>query len=123
MAKKKILIIDDEKDFTALIKTSLESTDKYTVKAENKAVNGLTACQQFRPDLILLDVMMPGMDGGDVASQIKEEKAFRDTPIIFMTAAITKDEVDAGTVVGKYPFIAKPVSVEEVIKIIGDNLR
>ena len=65
MSRKRILVIDDEASFTRNLKLNLEETGEYEVREENKGTEGLTAAREFRPDLILLDVIMPDMAGGD----------------------------------------------------------
>ena len=123
MEKKKILVIDDEKDFTEIVKFNLEKTGKYEVRTEDKGSNGLAAARALKPDLILLDILMQDMDGSDVASQIKDDENVKNIPIVFLTAVITKAEVDSfGEVIGGHPFIAKPVSVEGLIDCIEKNI-
>ncbi len=124
MAKKKILIIDDEENFTEMVKITLEDTGKYEVKTENKALSGLAVVKKFKPNLILLDVVMPDKSGDEVAFEIINDKSVKDIPIVFLTAAVTKDEVysQGGTIAGR-PFITKPVSVDELIRYIEKNLK
>ncbi len=124
MEKKRILIVDDEKDFTEIVKFNLEKTGKYEVRTEDKGSNGIAAVRAFKPDLILLDILMPDMDGSDVAIQIKNDESVKDIPIVFLTGVITQKEVDSyGEVISGYPFIAKPVSVESLIDCIEKNIR
>lgn len=119
MGKKRILIIDDEVVFTRILKYNLENTGTYVVRIENRGARGLAAALEFQPDLILLDIIMPDMDGGEVASQIKAHERVKHIPIVFFTAAVLKEEVDAkGGVIGGYPFIAKQVSVAAVLECI-----
>ena len=119
MDKKKILIIDDEEGFTKLVKLNLEETGEYMVKVENNSSNAFKTAKEFKPDLILLDIMMPGMDGGDVASELKTDNVLKDIPVVFLTAIIREDEMDSqdGSI-GGHPFIAKPVSAKDLIKHI-----
>ncbi len=119
MTKKKILVIDDEPSFTRVLKLYLEKTGTYEVRDENRGKMALATAKQFKPDLILLDIVMPDMDGGEIASNIIEDEALKDTPIVFLTAAVAKDE--AGMISGR-PFMAKPVNAEEVIQCIEKNL-
>jgi len=119
MRKKRILLIDDEASFTRMLKLNLEDTGAYEVRAENRGSEGLAAARQFKPDLILLDVVMPDISGGDVASQIETDRTVKDTPIVFLTAAAKKE--DEGMIAGRV-FIAKPVTVEEVVGCIERNL-
>ena len=119
MRKKRILLIDDERSFTRMLKLNLEETGAYEVIAKHMGTEGLAAARQFKPDLIFLDVVMPDMSGGDVASQIEADGSVKNTPIVFLTAAAKKE--DEGMIAGRV-FIAKPVTVEEVIDCIERNL-
>ena len=123
MEKKKILMVDDEQDFTRMVKLNLEETGEYAVMVENNSSNAFMAAKEFKPDLILLDVMMPGMDGGDVASELRSDDTLKDIPVIFLTAILKKDEIDSSNgFMGGHPFIAKPVSVEDLIKCIEKHI-
>lgn len=119
MEKKKILLVDDEEGFTRIVKLNLEATAKYAVRIENKGSLALAAVKEFKPDLILLDVIMPDMAGSDVAAQIKEDDETKNIPIVFLTAAVTKKELDGScSLIGGRPFIAKPVNLKELIYCI-----
>jgi CheY-like chemotaxis protein len=91
MITKRILVVDDDSSVTRNLKLNLESGGGYEVLGENHAANALIAARNFRPDLILLDVIMPGMDGGDVAARLRADPLLRDTPIIFLTAIVSND--------------------------------
>ena len=122
--KKKILIIDDEVSFARMVKMNLEKTDGFEVRTENRATNAVSAAREFRPDLILLDVIMPGMDGGDVANKIKRDHNLKGTPIVFLTATVSKHEAgDVGLNSGGELFLAKPISVEALIQCINEHVR
>ena len=69
--KKRILVVDDEPSITRLLKLNLEQTNEYVVRAENDARAAIAAAEEFKPHLILLDVMMPGLDGGELASRFE----------------------------------------------------
>ncbi len=121
--KQRILFVDDEADLTLLVKLNLEKTGMYEVRAENRALNAMKAAREFKPDLVLLDVMMPDLDGGDVASQFKADPSLKNVPVIFLTATVLKEEVgDKGKVIGGYPFIPKPfrsdVLLEQIHKLL-----
>ncbi len=123
MNKKRILVIDDEVSFTRLLKLNLEQSDRYEVRVENWAEDALRAAQEFRPDVIFLDVLMPRMFGGDVASRFRADEALKDTPIVFLTATVSKARVEEhGGVISGFPVLAKPVSVEEVVECIEKHL-
>jgi len=102
----------------------LEETGQHTVRGETNATRALAAAREFKPDLILLDVMMPDMDGGDVASLLKEDPYLKRTPVVFITAAVLPGEATSkGGLIGGHPFIAKPLSAETLIDVIGSNLK
>jgi CheY-like chemotaxis protein len=123
MSCKKILIIDDEESFTRLLKLNLESTCAYEVRAENRALRGVSAAQEFKPDLILLDVMMPGIDGGELASRLQASPRTSNIPIVFLTAAVKKEEIGShGGLIGGFPYLAKPVDVDGLISCIEKTL-
>ena len=121
---KTILIVDDELSFTKMLKINLEQTGKYKVETENKGLSALGAAKRCKPDLIILDVMMPGIDGGMVAFQLKEDAQTKNIPIVFLTAAITEEEsASKGGAIGGRPFIAKPVALETLIAFIEKHIR
>ena len=123
MKKSRILIIDDEISSTRLLKLNLEQTDHYEVRVENWSENAVVAAQEFKPDLILLDVMMPRMFGGDVAALLRADANLKATPIVFLSAAVSKERVsEHGGVISGFPFLAKPASLEDVINCIEKHL-
>ena len=111
MRKTKILVVDDEKPITVYLKTCLESTGNYVVREENTGASGLKAAVEFRPDLILLDIMMKDTTGDVFASQIKSNPQLAGIKIIFLTGMVSSEEVQAkGGSIGGYPYLAKPIS-------------
>ena len=123
MNKRKILIVDDEKGFSEMVKLNLESTNKYIVKIEVDSSNALCAARKYLPDLILLDVIMAKMEGPDVASAIKRDPTLKDIPTVFLTATVTEKEVDEGNgMIGGHPFVAKPSSLETLLDAIDKNM-
>ena len=123
MEKKRILIIDDEEGFTKLIKLNLELTGKFEVRVENKGGKGLEAAKEYKPHLILLDVIMPDLEGSEVAAQLMEEPTTKDIPVVFLTAIITKKEKKGECgLIGGHSFLAKPVSLKELVNCIEKNI-
>ena len=123
MTKKKILVVDDEQNMTRMLKRNLEATGRYDVRTENSGAVGVVAAREFQPDLILLDVMMPGMDGGEVAAKIKEDKRLANIPIIFLSAIVKKEETQStGGNIGGLTFLAKPVKLDDLITCIENHL-
>jgi CheY-like chemotaxis protein len=124
MSKKRILLVDDEKSFTNLLKLNLEDTGNYDVRVENWAEDALNAAREFQPDLILLDIIMPRLPGGNVAALIKEDATLKSTPIVFLTAAVRKHQVEENDgIICDHPCLAKPATVEMVIDMIEKHAR
>lgn len=123
MTKKKILVVDDEVGLTRMLKRNLEATERYVVRTENSGAAVLAAAREFQPELILLDVMMPGVDGGEVAGQLKEDKLLNQIPIVFLSAIIKKEETNpTGGTIGGATFLAKPVKLDDLITCIETHL-
>ena len=123
MTKKKILVVDDEQNMTRMLKRNLEATGRYDVRTENSGAAGVTAAREFQPDLILLDVMMPGIDGGEVAAKIKEDKRLANIPVVFLPAIVKKEETQpTGGNIGGLTFLAKPVKLDDLITCIENHL-
>jgi CheY-like chemotaxis protein len=123
MPKTKVLIVDDDMAASRLLALGLEKTGGYQVKVENVATHALASTQEFRPDVILLDVCMPGADGGDVAFLIHGNAALRSIPIIFLTSLVSGKEGKSETVLrGGYEFLPKPASIAKVTECIGRYL-
>lgn len=121
--KRKILVVDDEIRLTRILKMTLERTGQFEVRTENCATNAVKVAREFMPDLILLDVIMPGMGGEDVAAKIKEDEELCDIKIIFLTALLTKEETgNTGKKIGRYLFLAKPIKDDDLIFCIDKNM-
>lgn len=117
--KKKILVVDDEASLTRLIKANLERTGKYEVLTENQGVKAIAAAKQFKPDLILLDVMMPDMGGDEIAALIEEDPVLAGTKYVFLTAIVRREETNpTGSMIGGHLFLAKPIRTDELIAAI-----
>jgi DNA-binding response OmpR family regulator len=115
--------VDDEESFTRLLKLNLEQTQSYVVRVENGAERALNAAREFRPDLVLLDVIMPRMTGTDVARSLRADAVLRAIPIVILSAVGgRKTADDRNHPLEGYPWIAKPASVEELIDGIERNL-
>ncbi len=123
MSKKKILVVDDEASLTRMLRRNLEATGKYEVKEENSGAQAYATAQQFQPDMILLDVMMPDKDGGAAAAQIQDDENLKHIPIVFLTAIVQKEEAeDTGSNIGGRTFLAKPVKLDDLITCIENKL-
>jgi CheY-like chemotaxis protein len=121
--KRRILIVDNDRDIiTHLVKILLERAGNYLVLEENDATKAHQSARSFGPDLILLDVVMPETDGGEVAARIQADSELRNPPIIFLTALVTRAETKGGLSIQGHPFLAKPVSIPELIDAIERHL-
>jgi putative two-component system response regulator len=121
--KKRILVVDDLASDTRLVKRYLEGTNDYVVREENDAKAALFAAGEFQPQLILLDVSMPGIDGLKLADHFRANPALNAVPIVFLTAIITKEEAEVGGwPFGKAPILAKPVVLAELNACIKRQL-
>lgn len=124
MDKRRILIADDEAGFTRLLKLHLEQTGIYDVETVNRGSDVLQAARAFKPDLVLLDVIMPDLDGSRVASQLQADPVLRRTPLIFLTAIVSREEVASPvSIIGGCAFIPKPATAEEVIECLEKHFR
>ena len=120
--KPRILIIDNSRDFTHSAKLALERTGGYSVWEENEPARAHQTAQRVKPDLVLLDIAMPETDGGEVASRIESDPALHRTPVVFLTALVTKAEATFGFQIHGHPFLAKPISISELVAGIERNL-
>jgi DNA-binding response OmpR family regulator len=125
MAIPRILVVDDEPHLSGLVRLALEKTKRFEVRVENRSALALTAARDFRPDMVLLDVDMPGKDGGEVARELRGDSMFRHIPILFFTSLISREEAgDRETERGGMLFLAKPVNpkvlVEAIDRLVGE---
>jgi two-component system alkaline phosphatase synthesis response regulator PhoP len=122
LSKQTILVVDDEQDLLDLIEYNLKKEGFAVIKAEN-GLEGIKAAKEHKPDLILLDIMMPKMDGLEVCNQIRQDKEIKKTPIIFLTArGDEKTEVE-GLNSGGDDYITKPISTTKLMSRIKAVLR
>ena len=120
--KRRILIVDSDPNTTHLVKVLLERTGRYLVLEENDATEAHQSARNFRPDLILLDIVMPETDGGEIAAQVEADPELHNTPIVFLTALVTRAEAKSGLSIQGHSFLAKPVSIPELINAIEQHL-
>ncbi len=123
MNKARILIVDDDLALSQLVQISLDRTRLYQTRIENRSTRAFSITQEFRPDLILLDVDMPVMDGGEVARQIRADESLCETPIIFFTSLVSQSEAGQGVIYrGGDRFLAKPIDAPILIGCIESVL-
>jgi two-component system, OmpR family, response regulator len=123
-SRKRILVVDDEVIITRTLRVFLEGTGSYEVRTENSSTKALQAAREFKPDLILLDIVMPDVEGGEVAAQIQGDRDLTGTPIVFLTSLVQKREVrQSGGEIGGFPFIAKPIDPKVVLAVIESHIE
>ncbi|MEE9443642.1 MAG: response regulator [candidate division Zixibacteria bacterium] len=113
-----ILVIDDEPEITEIIEAFLDNAG-YNVQVENSPTKAVELAKKINPDLILLDIMMPGTDGYQICNRIKEEPALINTPVIFLTGKDSKDDQGRSFQVGGDMYIKKPFSCERLLEIVN----
>jgi len=120
--KLKILIVDDEPGLIRVVRLMLESTGRYEVAEELEALNALETAKRFQPDLVLLDLVMPKVDGGVVASQIRSDPHLAETPILFLSAMVLKRQ-SGPTEIDGCPALSKPIGLRELTEAIDARLH
>lgn len=119
---KKILVVDDEKDMLLMLEKRL-TAEGYSVITTTEGTNAVSLAKSHRPDIIILDVVMPEMDGGEVAAKLKEHPSTRSIPVIFLTALLTKTEEYQGNhTVSRNITFAKPFDMRELLARIKELL-
>ncbi|MCJ7497441.1 MAG: response regulator [candidate division Zixibacteria bacterium] len=113
----KILVIDDEAEITEIVETFLKDAG-YQVMIENSSVMGIERAKNFKPDLILLDIMMPFMDGYEVCDELKKNKETENIPVIFLTGKDAKSDEGRSFRVGGDMYIKKPFSCDRLLEIV-----
>jgi CheY-like chemotaxis protein len=121
---KKILLVDYEPRVTALVRRALENTGKYLVKAENDSRQAVEAARNFKPDLILFDVLMSRRHGEVAAGQLRADPAFAHAPIVFLSVNTSSEGamISSGILSG-YSFVASPVRMEDFVRCVAELLK
>jgi len=122
VANKTILVVDDEQDILDLIEYNLKKEGFKVLKAEN-GEKGIEIAKEYKPDLVLLDIMMPKMDGLETVELIRKDEELKRTPVIFLTArSDEKTEIESLNKGGD-DFITKPISTTKLVSRIKAVMR
>ncbi|MEE8360403.1 MAG: response regulator [Candidatus Omnitrophota bacterium] len=122
MAKKRILLIDDEDAFLDMVKMRLEAND-YEVITANDGEAGLELARKERPDLIILDLMLPKMDGYRVCALLKKDTRYSSIPILMFTAKAQQEDMKIGEEAGANGYITKPFEPKTLLGKIHEFLK
>jgi len=120
--KIKVLLIDDEKDFIMITKINLEQTGNYTVKDLSTAKDIVSQVKLFNPDIILLDILMPEIDGVKACQMLKSEPGSKKIPVIVLSALDTDKDRGVMNKLGTKKFLVKPIETYEIIAAIKEVL-
>jgi CheY-like chemotaxis protein len=121
MDEKKILIVDDDEVFLTMLQKTLVSSG-YSVSMATNGKDAIDTTKQWRPHLIILDIMMPEMDGGEVALVLEKEPATQNIPIIFMTSLLKKEDENKLSYSEKRSYMAKPYNKDELLAEIEKKI-
>jgi two-component system OmpR family response regulator len=125
MKIQKILLVDDDPNIQMIAQMGLEDRPEWQVSLASSGMEALQKFAQEKPDLVILDMMMPGMDGVTTLSKIKEQSKNADIPVIFMTAKVQKHEIEKYLATGVAGVITKPFDpmtlAQDIIKIVGHD--
>ena len=122
MSRKKILVVDDEKDLANIVKFRLEANN-YEVIAAYDGNEGLEKARSVKPDLIILDLMLPKIDGYKVCGLLKKDSRFMRIPIIMFTSKAQEEDIKLGQEVGADAYITKPFEPNILLSKIKDLIK
>jgi DNA-binding response OmpR family regulator len=123
MEKRKVMIVDDEENFLEITKINLEKTGKYQVETISDASGIISRVKSFNPDIILLDILMPKIDGVQVCKMLNEDPAGRRVPIIILSSLDTDRDKLMMYKLGVVDFLVKPIEIDELISKIEKALQ
>lgn len=122
MATKKILLVDDEPDFVDVLRTRLEA-HKYKVIPAYDGEEALEKTREEKPDLIILDIILPKINGFDVCRKLKIDDNYKDIPIIMLTAKFQKSDIEFGKAMGAEAYMTKPFEPQALLEKIQELLK
>jgi DNA-binding response OmpR family regulator len=119
---KKILMIDDERDICLLVKQNLEISGDYKVIVATNGRDGIAAAAREKPDIILLDIIMPGMSGFEVLEKLKTRTDTTSIPVVMLTAVGTEEAKEKAMSLYNEEYLVKPVRTDVLMAKIGEVL-
>jgi CheY-like chemotaxis protein len=123
MSKRRVLVVDDDVNLSRLAGMILEGSGKYEVMIVNQSSRALAAAKQFQAEVMLLDVDMPGLGGGDLAREAAMDSQLSNIPVLFLTGLVRHEETSDGPIEsGGMQFLAKPVDSTQLLAAIAGLL-
>lgn len=122
MSTKNVLVIEDDEIVSRTIERSLRG-EEFKITVANSGIEGLKIARKIIPDIVILDVVMPGMDGYTVCREMRADPALQDVPILFLTAKIKDEDKIAGFNAGGDDYLSKPFNIDELILRVRAILR
>ena len=120
--KRRIIVVDDEQDFLSIVKLNLEDTGKFTVKTLDHTRDIVEEVNGFGPDLIIMDLLMPVLNGIEVCGLLKGDSTGKKIPIIVLTAVEKDEDKKKAYAAGAADYIVKPIEIEALINRIESVL-
>ena len=115
---RRILLIDDEPGLTRLLRMHLEKSGLYEVEEENNSLKAMAHIREFQPELIFLDLIMPGKGGDEIAAALDNDIFLNEIPVIFLTSIVTREDTQGDiTNISGRQFLAKPVKASELLEV------
>ncbi len=114
----RVLVVDDEPEITEIVETFLSDAG-YQISVENDSYKAVEKAREINPDVILLDIMMPGISGYEICQELKNIPEFANTPVIFLTGKDRNDDQGRSFKAGGDMFIKKPFSCERLLEIVN----
>ncbi|MEK7375678.1 MAG: response regulator [Candidatus Margulisiibacteriota bacterium] len=118
---KNILIVEDVEDHLEIVKLILEQHN-YSILTATNGKEGLLSVQKNKPSLIILDVMLPEMNGYEVCKAIRNDESIKGTPVIMLSVRSNQEDIEAGYASGANEYMTKPFNLEELIKKVKKHL-
>jgi len=116
--KRRILLVDDEPSITRLLKLIIERSGPYEVRTEHTGLTALAAARQFKPDLILMDILMPGMSGSDAANEMRKDPDLQPIPLVFLTGSMRESQPGTALQLDGHRCLVKPLDSAAVLKLL-----
>lgn len=118
----RVLAVDDDAVIRQLLEINLE-LEGYEVQLASDGVEAVEAAREFRPDLIILDVMMPRMDGWQACATIREDADLADIPVVFLSARAQDADVEKGEALGAAAYLTKPFDPGDLLDLVAELVK